>query len=383
VKGKHQRLDHRQHAAGRRRCDVSREASGASAPSSTAPRPAPASSLLFLALVAMATPTLIKSMHERDRDFSVRGLSIAIAALLLAMYALSLFFQLRTHAELAGRRPRRKRRASPKEARVPGFGGRLMLLAGAGLATAVSSEVLVSALEGALVVFKLPEAFVGVVIVAIAGNAAEHSTAVTLAYKASSTWAWHCLGVVEADRPLRCAVLVLFAVAVGAPLDLAFRPFEVAAVAVAVIATALGGARRRDQLAGRRLSHLRLRRARARLVLRAIERPLHGGPGAGRDHGGVGQLVRRLLRAMLAGGAQSAASPLLLLAARMTLATVLLLARDGVPAAAPIRSGAGCATASSAAGCSRSVSCCRPRGCIGRRRPGAASSRAFSSSSCP
>jgi len=64
----------------------------------------------------MATPTLIKSMHERDRDFSVRGLSIAICgAAASRLYALSLFFQLRTHAELLGRRPRRKRRASPKE----------------------------------------------------------------------------------------------------------------------------------------------------------------------------------------------------------------------------------------------------------------------------
>jgi Ca2+:H+ antiporter len=197
-------------------------------------------SLLFLALVAMATPTLIKSMHERDRDFSVRGLSIAISALLLAMYALSLFFQLRTHAELLGPPAEAEAEAGPEGGSRARLWRPLMLLAGAGLATAVSSEVLVSALEGALVVFKLPEAFVGVVIVAIAGNAAEHSTAVTLAYKGQLDVG---LGIAwESSKQIVlfvAPVLVLFAVAVGAPLDLAFRPFEVAAVAVAVIATAL------------------------------------------------------------------------------------------------------------------------------------------------
>ena len=217
-------------------------------------------SLLFLALVAMATPTMIKSLHERQGDFSVRGLSIAIAGLLLVMYALSLLFHLRTHAALltapaqspreelradAGslhRLPRREPRPEPKVAKeneTP-LWKPLALLASAGVATAFSSEVLVGSLEGALAVLHLPEAFVGVVIVAIAGNAAEHSTAVTLAYKGQLDVGLNIAWESSKQIILFVApVLVLFAAAIGVPLDLAFRPFEVSAVAVAVIATAL------------------------------------------------------------------------------------------------------------------------------------------------
>jgi len=116
----------------------------------------------------------------------------------------------------------------------------LMLLAGAGLATAVSSEVLVSALEGALVVFKLPEAFVGVVIVAIAGQRGRALDGGDPGLQGPARRGpGHCWESSKQIVLFVAPVLVLFAVAVGAPLDLAFRPFEVAAVAVAVIATAL------------------------------------------------------------------------------------------------------------------------------------------------
>ncbi len=203
-------------------------------------------SLLFLALVAMATPTLLSGMRAPGAP-SLYGLSIAISVLLLGMYGLSLLFQLRTHASLLMPPPQ----ATPARgvpAQTPlairaleGNAGRAFLLLGAsGVATAISSEVLVSSLEGALQTFHLPEAFVGVVIVALAGNAAEHSTAVTLAHKGQLDVG---LGIAwESSKQIVlfvAPVLVLFAAALGVPLDLAFRPFEVAAVAVAVLATAL------------------------------------------------------------------------------------------------------------------------------------------------
>src|SRR5437660_11055247 len=52
--------------------------------------------------------------------------------------------------------------------------GKRLLAAGA---TAAASELLIGGLEGTLAVVQLPETFVGVVIIAIVGNAAEHSTA--------------------------------------------------------------------------------------------------------------------------------------------------------------------------------------------------------------
>lgn len=201
--------------------------------------------LLFLALVAISTPTIVHGLHEVHPG-DVRRMSVAIAALLLVMYGLSLLFQLRTHAELLG--PPTDLTPSeglpivthdPDAARGPAWKP-LALLGAAGVATAVASETLVGSLEGALLTLKLPEAFVGVVIVAIAGNAAEHSTAVTLAHKGRLDVG---LGIAwESSKQvvlLVAPVLVLFGTAIGQPMDLAFRPFEVAAVGTAVIATAL------------------------------------------------------------------------------------------------------------------------------------------------
>ena len=202
-------------------------------------------SLLFLALVAMATPTLIVGMHQK-REEDLRAMSLAIAVLLLLMYGLSLLFQLRTHAELLMPPPQTtpalgmKVAAAPAK-KLPDSPWRpLALLALAGVATGVASESLVASLEGALSTLHLPEAFVGVVIVAIAGNAAEHSSAVTLAYRGQLDVGLNIAWESSKQIVLFVApVLVLFAALVGVPLNLAFRPFEVAAVAVAVIATAL------------------------------------------------------------------------------------------------------------------------------------------------
>lgn len=203
-------------------------------------------SLLFLALVAMATPTMVRSLHQGEVSSSLRNLSLAISGLLLVMYALSLLFHLRTHAALLAPPPvaaapsAEPRVADPREPQRHPTWKPLALLAGAGVFTALSSEVLVSSLEGALAVLQLPEAFVGVVIVAIAGNAAEHSTAVTLALKGQLEVGLNIAWESSKQIILFVApVLVLFAASIGVPLDLAFRPFEVAAVAVAVISTAL------------------------------------------------------------------------------------------------------------------------------------------------
>jgi Ca2+:H+ antiporter len=208
---------------------------------------------LFLSVVAMAAPALLA---VRDRPSDVRQLSVGISVVLLVMYGLTLLFQLRTHAdELADSRseerapaaalrdddagepfpPAHKTRPPPEPAARAL--GRLTLAAAA---TTLSSEVLVGSLTGTLESLQLPEMFVGVVIVAIAGNAAEHSTAVLFGYRGDLDVA---LGVPwESSKQIAlfvAPVLVFCGLLFGVPMDLAFRPFEVAAVALAVLSTAL------------------------------------------------------------------------------------------------------------------------------------------------
>jgi len=207
-------------------------------------------STLFLAVVALAVPTMLATAGQAAERAHL--LSEEISAVLIAMYALSLLFQLRTHAGLldAPENARTPLLATPAEAaaaRRPQpepeqrpLGMSVVTLTLSAGATAVASELLVGALEGTLQAVRLPEAFVGVVIVAVVGNAAEHSTAVLFGRRGDMDIA---LGIAwESSKQIAlfvAPVLVFTGMLLGAPMDLAFRPLETVAVGVAVLSTAL------------------------------------------------------------------------------------------------------------------------------------------------
>ncbi|MGZ6124635.1 MAG: calcium/proton exchanger [Myxococcales bacterium] len=201
---------------------------------------------LFLAVVAMVVPTLLSLGGNPRYDPAL--LSEEICAVLIVMYVLSLWFGLRTHKE-AMSSVREELHATPAEAaasrprppaphRSLAFElGRLLIAAAA---TAVASELLVSALNGTVTALQLPETFVGVVIVAIVGNAAEHSTALLFAHRGDMDVA---LGIAwESSKQIAllvAPVLVIAGVLLGAPMDLAFSRLEVVALGIAVMALAM------------------------------------------------------------------------------------------------------------------------------------------------
>jgi Ca2+:H+ antiporter len=209
-------------------------------------------STLFLAVVALGVPTMLATAGQVPERAHL--LSEEIAVVLIAMYGLSLLFQLRTHTSLlespdgargpllatpaeaaAAARPPPAHLSEHRPTWIPI--GQLMLCAGA---TAIASELLVGALEGTLKTVHLPETFVGVVIVAVVGNAAEHSTAVLFGSRGDMDVA---LGIAwESSKQIAlfvAPVLVFVGLLLSAPLDLAFRSMETLAVGVAVISTAL------------------------------------------------------------------------------------------------------------------------------------------------
>ncbi len=201
---------------------------------------------LFLAVVAMVVPTLLSLGGNPRYDPAL--LSEEICAVLIVMYALSLWFGLRTHREAMASN-REELHATPAEAlaskprppahhrSIPYELGRLLIAAAA---TAVASEILVSALNGTVTALHLPETFVGVVIVAIVGNAAEHSTALMFANRGDMDVA---LGIAwESSKQIAllvAPVLVIAGVLLGAPMDLAFSGLEVVALGISVIALAM------------------------------------------------------------------------------------------------------------------------------------------------
>ena len=197
---------------------------------------------LFLAVVAMAVPTLL-SLGSNPR-FDPAMLSEEICAVLMVMYALSLWFSLRTHREHVSSpredEPETSAAKRPSPAHQRPVAVELGRLLGAAAATALASELLVDALGGTVTALGLPEAFVGVVIVAIVGNAAEHSTALLFANRGDMDVA---LGIAwESSKQIALLVaplLVIAGVMLGAPMDLAFSGFEVVALGISVIALAL------------------------------------------------------------------------------------------------------------------------------------------------
>ncbi len=112
----------------------------------------------------------------------------------------------------------------------------LGVLAAVAILIGLMSEMLVGSIEPAAHKLGLTQVFVGVILVALVGNAAEHSTAVLMAMKNKMDLA---LGIAVGSSlqiALLVAPLLVFASYLfGAPLDLIFTPFEVAAVTMSVL----------------------------------------------------------------------------------------------------------------------------------------------------
>jgi Ca2+:H+ antiporter len=190
-------------------------------------------SLLLLAAVGLIIPALF---HFTAADSGVtieRQLSLAIAVVLFGIYVLSLLFSLRTHKHVYRGEPH----AADDLGEKPWSRNKsIVVLTGVTLLIAVMSEILVGALEPAAHRLGMTQLFVGLILVALVGNAAEHSTAVMVALKNKMDLA---LGIAVGSSLqialLIAPILVFASYAFGAPLDLIFTPFEVAAVTISVL----------------------------------------------------------------------------------------------------------------------------------------------------
>jgi Ca2+:H+ antiporter len=196
-------------------------------------------SLMNLAVIAILLPTAMHFSSSSIPPDQIQKLSIAVSIVLIAIYALTLLFSMKTHSYLYNLG------VAENEAEVSSLVGHhrppdLKLWIGvlliATVAVAVESELLVGSLEVATEKLGLTPLFTGVILLPIIGNAAEHATAVTVAMKNKMD-----LSVsVAVGSSLQIAlfvgpVLVLAGWAMGQPMNLDFKPFELVAVAVAVI----------------------------------------------------------------------------------------------------------------------------------------------------
>ncbi len=138
------------------------------------------STMLVLAVVALVIPSLFSRAIDPDLNPSLiaeRVFSEGVALIMILLYGLSLLYSLRTQ-----RGPLAREAASSHEARWSIPVSMLILLA-ATVGTAVVSEVLVGAVRPVVKSLGLTEFFLGVIIIPLVGNVAEHLVAVEVAIK--------------------------------------------------------------------------------------------------------------------------------------------------------------------------------------------------------
>jgi len=196
--------------------------------------------LLVLSAIGLVVPAIFHHLAGAGAVVLERELSFEIALVLMATYLLSLVFTLRTHRHLyvgdAGPHGLHEIDAelgSTKQA--------LLLLLASTAGVAVMSELLVGAVEEAAEAFGMSEVFVGVILVALIGNAAEHSTAILMAGKNKMDAAINIAVGSSIQVALFVAPLLVFLSYVMGPqpMDLIFTTLEVVAVAIAVAIMAL------------------------------------------------------------------------------------------------------------------------------------------------
>ena len=202
---------------------------------------AASSTLLALAAIGLVVPALFhlvangavaaaKLTFEREKMLEHR-LSLQIAVVLFASYLLSLLFSLRTHRHLYTGAAH-----AESHAKTSPVGRAVLTLLIATVLIAWMSEILVGAVEAASHTLGLTEVFVGVIVVAVIGNAAEHSTAVFAAINDRMDLSMNVAIGSSIQIALFVAPVLLFAsYFIGpAPMDLRFSVFEVVAVAITV-----------------------------------------------------------------------------------------------------------------------------------------------------
>jgi len=198
--------------------------------------------LLTLAAIGMIMPAAFHYLAGDDGGragpaarIRENDLSLEISIVLLFTYAMHLLFSLHTHKQLFVGEPK----AAGAREEAWSLKKSVLLLLGATALIAWVSEILVGSVQEAAAAFGMTSIFLGVIVVAVVGNAAEHSTAVLMAVKNRMELSMGiAIGSSLQIALLVAPVLVILSHFIGPrPMDLVFTPAEVLAVFLAVLIT--------------------------------------------------------------------------------------------------------------------------------------------------
>ncbi len=193
------------------------------------------STTLMIAVAALVMPavfnlTLFGTLEHHD--MKLQNISLWTSGVLIALYLLNMFFVFRTHRASFAAQHQQQEEGQPGTSR----GQAIVSLGLATLLIAGMSEILVDQIAPVTRALGMTELFVGVIVVALVGNAAENSTAIIMARRNRLDVSMSIATGASTQIALFVApVLVFLSVAIGHPMSLVFNGFEIAAIVLSVL----------------------------------------------------------------------------------------------------------------------------------------------------
>lgn len=191
-------------------------------------------STMTLAVTAIVLPAMVISTSNVVEPKAIENLSLFVAIVLIAVYAATVLFSLKTHSYLydVGVADLEAEGHAGEKPNLTLWIGVLLIST---IAVAFESEIFVGAVEEATAGLGLTPLFTGVILLPLVGGAAEYVTAVRVAIKNNMDLSVSvAMGSSLLVALLVAPLLVLLGRAIGQPMDLSFNLFEVVAVTLAV-----------------------------------------------------------------------------------------------------------------------------------------------------
>lgn len=188
------------------------------------------SSMLLFAVIGLSIPAIFTHTINREALTSqYEWLSIGVAIAMFLIYLLSLYFSFYTHKDLYGTEHKEEEKSewSLKKS--------ILILILATIAIALESEFLVSSVEPMTETLHLSKLFVGIIVIPIIGNAAEHSTAIIMAMKNKMDVAVEIAIGSSLQIILFVAPILVFLSLLFKPMSIIFNEFELVALIVSVL----------------------------------------------------------------------------------------------------------------------------------------------------
>lgn len=190
--------------------------------------------LMIISMIALLIPSVFSHSIGADTDIKVEALSLGVAAMMMLLYVFGLVYSFK-HNQPAGVVPQvavHKPEWSKRDS--------LIVLTAATLGVVLMSELLVGEVDHVTATLGLSEFFIGIILIPIVGNVAEHFVAVQTAARNHMELSVEIAVSSSLQIALFVApVLVFLSLAMGNPMTLIFNQFELIALACAIIITAM------------------------------------------------------------------------------------------------------------------------------------------------